>query len=69
MLAMMMVFEEIIRAKAEQDAFRTLCDRLPENEATRLRKRRRRQMKLKQSQRDRIAVAKAGRSRNFWGNY
>ena len=63
------VIQAIAAAKVEQDEFNALCERLPKDEADELRKRRRKQIKLDQKQRDRIEVAKAGRSRNFWGNY
>lgn len=54
---------------AEQKAFNELCNSLPKDEADMLRKKRRKRLRKVQKQRNRIEIAKAGRSRNFWGNY
>jgi len=64
-----MIVSTLMAHKAELEAFERMCMRLPRSEADKLRRQRRMRLKRAEKQRNRIAVAKAGRSRNFWGNY
>jgi len=66
---MIFLLSLVKQAQEEAKEFEAHCKTLSPEDAEKLKQNRREEWEKEDAHRKKIEIAKAGRSRNFWGNY